>query len=123
MATISHPATTALVENTGTQPYTQKKVTLGPANVIAYMFQGTGVFMCLGKLYRRLHQENDNSGTVLGHLILKFCRMDLFIFSALSVECNPLPALVNTHLFHLFITDNLPVGFIVLCFQCMLDKH
>ncbi|KAF9320300.1 hypothetical protein BGZ89_000786 [Linnemannia elongata] len=47
MATIPHPATTALVENTGTQPYTQKKVTLGPANVVAYMFQGTGVFMCL----------------------------------------------------------------------------
>ncbi|KAG0287014.1 hypothetical protein BGZ96_009011 [Linnemannia gamsii] len=47
MATISNPVTTALVENTGTQPYTQKKVTLGPANVVAYMFQGTGVFMCL----------------------------------------------------------------------------
>ncbi|KAF9931866.1 hypothetical protein FBU30_009446 [Linnemannia zychae] len=50
MATIPNPVTTALVENTGTQPYTQKKVTLGPANVIAYMFQGTGVFMCLDVL-------------------------------------------------------------------------
>ncbi|KAG0044572.1 hypothetical protein BGZ83_010199, partial [Gryganskiella cystojenkinii] len=33
--------------NTATQPALQKKVTLGPANVVAYMFQGTGVFMCL----------------------------------------------------------------------------
>ncbi|KAG0216503.1 hypothetical protein BGX28_000017 [Mortierella sp. GBA30] len=47
MATISNPVTTALVENSITQPTMQKKVTLGPANVIAYMFQGTGVFMCL----------------------------------------------------------------------------
>lgn len=47
MATIPNPVTTALVENT-IQHVPQKKVTLGPANVVAYMFQGTGVFMCLG---------------------------------------------------------------------------
>ncbi|GJJ79096.1 hypothetical protein EMPS_11455 [Entomortierella parvispora] len=47
MATIPNPVTTALVENTALQPAAQKKVTLGPANVVAYMFQGTGVFMCL----------------------------------------------------------------------------
>ncbi|KAF8984893.1 hypothetical protein CPC16_007038 [Podila verticillata] len=46
MATIPNPVTTALVENT-VQHVPQKKVTLGPANVVAYMFQGTGVFMCL----------------------------------------------------------------------------
>ncbi|KAG0078829.1 hypothetical protein BGZ92_001299 [Podila epicladia] len=46
MATIPNPVTTALVENT-CQHVPQKKVTLGPANVVAYMFQGTGVFMCL----------------------------------------------------------------------------
>ncbi|KAF9115008.1 hypothetical protein BGX27_009227 [Mortierella sp. AM989] len=38
---------TALVENSTIMPAPQKKVTLGPANVVAYMFQGTGVFMCL----------------------------------------------------------------------------
>lgn len=63
--------------------------------------------MCLGKLLHNLPQENDNSGTVLGKLVLKFCRMDLLIFSSLSVECAPHPALVNTPFFHLFINDNL----------------
>ncbi|KAF9433911.1 hypothetical protein BGZ76_008821 [Entomortierella beljakovae] len=38
---------TTIVENSNGIPPSQKKVTLGPANVIAYMFQGTGVFMCL----------------------------------------------------------------------------
>ncbi|KAG0370833.1 hypothetical protein BGZ54_003555 [Gamsiella multidivaricata] len=47
MAAIPNPITAALVENTATLPGPQKKVTLGPANVVAYMFQGTGVFMCL----------------------------------------------------------------------------
>ncbi|KAG0008344.1 hypothetical protein BGZ80_003554 [Entomortierella chlamydospora] len=47
---------TVQVENSAIIPAPQKKVTLGPANVIAYMFQGTGVFMCLGptKLFRGL---------------------------------------------------------------------
>ncbi|KAF9288701.1 hypothetical protein BGZ68_010724 [Mortierella alpina] len=47
MASISNHAAAAFVENPPAQPAMQKKVTLGPANVIAYMFQGTGVFMCL----------------------------------------------------------------------------
>ncbi|KAF8979656.1 hypothetical protein BGZ46_005181 [Entomortierella lignicola] len=38
---------TAIVESSIAMPSPQKKVTLGPANVVAYMFQGTGVFMCL----------------------------------------------------------------------------
>ncbi|KAF9401910.1 hypothetical protein BGZ94_005063, partial [Podila epigama] len=50
MSTIPSPVTTAIVENTAknaknTGP--QKKVTLGPANVVAYMLQGTTVVMCL----------------------------------------------------------------------------
>ncbi|KAF9940514.1 hypothetical protein BGZ75_002106 [Mortierella antarctica] len=47
MASISNHAAAAFVENPHAQPAMQKKVTLGPANVVAYMFQGTGVFMCL----------------------------------------------------------------------------
>jgi hypothetical protein len=49
MATVPSSATTSLVENSAALPPAQRKVTLGPANVVAYMFQGTGVFMCLGK--------------------------------------------------------------------------
>ncbi|KAG0246143.1 hypothetical protein BGX31_004332 [Mortierella sp. GBA43] len=49
MATVPSSATTSLVENSTALPPAQRKVTLGPANVVAYMFQGTGVFMCLGK--------------------------------------------------------------------------
>ncbi|KAF9107144.1 hypothetical protein BGX29_007205 [Mortierella sp. GBA35] len=51
--------TIALVENTGHEPVTQKKVTLGPANVIAYMFQGTSVFMCL-VARTRMQASKDN---------------------------------------------------------------
>ncbi|KAG0004964.1 hypothetical protein BGZ65_012290 [Modicella reniformis] len=47
MATIPNPVTTVLAESSTTIPPAQRKVTLGPANVVAYMFQGTGVFMCL----------------------------------------------------------------------------
>ncbi|KAG0296101.1 hypothetical protein BGZ98_001111 [Dissophora globulifera] len=47
MATISEPIATSLSESSPALLTTQKKVTLGPANVVAYMFQGTGVFMCL----------------------------------------------------------------------------
>ncbi|KAF8929500.1 mitochondrial carrier domain-containing protein [Dissophora ornata] len=47
MATIPNPVTTAAVESSTGLPLTPKKVTLGPASVVAYMFQGTGVVMCL----------------------------------------------------------------------------
>ncbi|KAF9897623.1 hypothetical protein BX616_005261, partial [Lobosporangium transversale] len=46
MTTIPNPVTAALAENAAAYPV-QKKVTLGPSSVVAYMFQGTGVFMCL----------------------------------------------------------------------------
>ncbi|KAF9583653.1 hypothetical protein BGW38_008937 [Lunasporangiospora selenospora] len=48
MSAMTNPVTTALVENpVPPEAGPQRKVTLGPGNVLAYMVQGTGAFMCL----------------------------------------------------------------------------